>query len=157
MKMSQDSTAVLGTLADCAFSRGLVSSLAIPGLSSWDIFSRPFGTVPGCHPYPGLTSRTNVLGYSQPSLRDSVRKWSSHARAFKSSIYLWSVHAGLKPRSPRLKSGAGTTGLRNLRGETQVSKARPGPPTQGAEGTALFRQSYFAVISLSVRSSSGRT
>jgi hypothetical protein len=30
--------------ADCAFSRGLVRSLGIPGLTSWNILSRPFGT-----------------------------------------------------------------------------------------------------------------
>ena len=47
----------------------------MPRIASWDILSRPCGTGPWCLILP----RTNVLGYSQPSLRDSVRKWSSHA------------------------------------------------------------------------------
>jgi hypothetical protein len=66
--MSQDS--VLGTLADCASSRGLVNSLAIPGLASWGTLSRPSGLFLVIIP---------TQDYSQPSLRDSVRKWSSHA------------------------------------------------------------------------------
>jgi hypothetical protein len=44
---------------------GLVGALAIPGLSSWDILSRPFGTV-----HVVVVTQDYVLGYYQPSLRD---------------------------------------------------------------------------------------
>jgi hypothetical protein len=40
-----------------------------PGLASWGILSRPYGTGRGGNVYP----RTDVLGYFQPSLRDWFR------------------------------------------------------------------------------------
>jgi hypothetical protein len=53
-----------------------------------------------------ILPRTNVLGYSQPSLRDSIRKWSSHAgakspypstaRAFRSLSHTNSVAAATR-------------------------------------------------------------
>ena len=61
--------------ADCEFSRRVVSPLAIPGLASWDILSRPWRDCSRMSSLP----RTGVLAYSQPSLRDSVCKSSSHA------------------------------------------------------------------------------
>jgi hypothetical protein len=39
-----------------------------PRIASWGIFSRPCGTGSFLEPLP----RTHVLGYSQPSLRDSI-------------------------------------------------------------------------------------
>ena len=59
-------------------SRRVVSPLAIPGLASWDILSRPWRDCSSMSSLP----RTSVLGYSQPSLRDSVCKSSSHADSF---------------------------------------------------------------------------
>src|SRR5580692_3167057 len=70
-----------------------------PGLTSWDIFSRPCGTGLGCYLYPGLRpgllsavpaglvsvvifTQDFVLGYSQPSLRDWSRLLSLPSQDF---------------------------------------------------------------------------
>ena len=58
--MAQD--VVLGILTHSPKSR------KTPGLSSWDILSRPWRDWNGLQILP----RTDVLGYSQPSLRDSL-------------------------------------------------------------------------------------
>jgi hypothetical protein len=41
----------------------ILQSPANPGLTSWDIFSRPFGTYPVCLSYPGLTSWATLSPY----------------------------------------------------------------------------------------------
>jgi hypothetical protein len=58
-----------------------------PGLMSWGILSRPYGTGSFLEHLP----RTHVLGYSQPSLRDSIGESSSHAGLNPNSLLvpLW--------------------------------------------------------------------
>ena len=53
---------------------GPFQSWRYPKIASWGIFSRPCGTGSLLEPLP----RTHVLGYSQPSLRDSFGESSSH-------------------------------------------------------------------------------
>ncbi len=60
--MSQDE--ILGALL--IYANALASDSTAPRISSWDIFGRPYGTDLLIKRNPGL----NVLGYSQPSLRD---------------------------------------------------------------------------------------
>jgi hypothetical protein len=55
--------------------QGRVRTAKTPRIASWDILSRPCGT----GPWGQILPRTHVLGYSQPSLRDWVCRWSSHA------------------------------------------------------------------------------
>ena len=78
-KLSPEGTAEnvqgLQSWADSEFSPRVVSPLAIPALASCDVLSRPsrhWSWMSSLH-------RTSVPGYSQPSLRDSVCKSSSHA------------------------------------------------------------------------------
>src|ERR1700729_3269751 len=54
---------------------GPFQSWRYPRIASWGIFSRPYGTESFLEPLP----RTHVLGYTQPSLRDSIGESSCHA------------------------------------------------------------------------------
>jgi hypothetical protein len=92
-----------------------------PGLTSWDIFSRPCGTGLGCYLYPGLrpgllsavptglvsvviSTQDFVLGYSQPSLRDWSRllslprtsSWATLSRPFGTDLGCY-LYPGLRP------------------------------------------------------------
>src|ERR1700761_1434232 len=63
---------------------GPFQSWRYPRIASWGIFSRPCGTGSFCEPLP----RTHVLGYSQPSLRDSFGESSSHTPSLVPEVRL---------------------------------------------------------------------
>src|ERR1700733_9543633 len=82
---------------------GPFQSWRYPRIASWGIFSRPCGTGSFLEPLP----RTHVLGYSQPSLRDSFGESSSHTPSLAPEVrFSTLVPARTLPRkavSQRLK------------------------------------------------------
>jgi hypothetical protein len=129
-----------------------------PGLTSWDILSRPYGTDPSLSSKP----RTSVLGYFQPSPSTSSHGTPGQAgRALRDCVCLW--------RSLADSEGLGSWGSipkmicpprvpRGLPWERRGRGTKPGPTrtlSLGAKpGTGVLAKWRDLRFSTSIRSAS---